>query len=255
MKNLCALFLISFSSVIPANAFAGAWLQPRGEGQIISNLRYYTANKFIDAYGVETKIDPFEKIELAPYAEYGLYDWLTIGGELNFASIDDKSPVISYGSVFARSYLYRQGSHVVSIEPGITLPRQTGSELSPDGENIIPELKLAYGYGFKIFERDHFFDTDIKYRMRNDGNLSDMIKSTATIGLTINNDFMALLQISDERSFRQDGEVGNYVQVKPQISLVYHDDNFSHQIGFSKDIFSLNTGQGYGFIYSLWYKF
>lgn len=265
MINRCALFLTISVSFIPAAAQAGAWLQKEGDGQVITTLRIYTTDRYFDSEGEKSKILPFSKTEVAPYFEYGLSDKVTLGGEVDFASANSHSPrfdditssQFGYGTLFARSYLLKGSDYVLSIEPGVTFPASLGADLTSDGDHPIPELKLDFGYSFKHRGLDHFVDLSMKYRYRGLGpNLNDMLKTEATLGYRLTSDIMALAQVSDEQTLGNPDGLGNYNLVKPEISVLYdYSSDFSHQLGAFSNIYGQNTGAGYGFAYSLWYKF
>ncbi len=266
MRNLYVLFLVTLVSFVPTHARAGAWLQNENDGQIITTFRYYSTDTFFTPDGSKTKIPDFSKTEINPYFEYGLRNWITIGGDLDLASVSNDTPhlkditdtKINSGSIFARAYLYHQGNYVVSLEPGIDFPSSIGSDLTSDGSKPIPELKLNFGYGFAMNGRNHFFDASLKYRKRSDGGLDDMVKGEATLGYKLSDDFTALAQLSQEETLGpvDKGISGNYNLTKPQLSVLYdYSKSFSHQLGVFSDIYGQNVGAGYGVTYSVWYKF
>ena len=264
MKNLSALFLAISPSLISSGVQAGAWLQNEGEGEVIGTVRFYTAKSYFDENGHRTSIPLFTKSELAAYFEYGLRPYLTLGGEVDLAGVSNEAPQFtdpfkikpSYGSIFARTYLYQGNDYVVSIEPGITFPRTLGNELTPDGEKLIPELKLNFGYGFEAQDQHHFIDASLKYRHRNDNNLDDMLKAELSLGYRFNDRIMGLAQISQEKNLGSIANTpGNYDLTKPQLSVLYDHDYFASQVGVFADLYGKNTGAGYGLLYSVWYKF
>jgi hypothetical protein len=256
MKQLALLALL-----IPTNAAAGAWLQPEGTGhQVIANFTYYEASQGFDAKGNKYVMPKYSKYEFNPYAEYGLYDDITIGGsfaaqrEINESSGDDS---YSVGDVhlFARTYLYtgsiyHPADFVVSVEPGIYLPISSSSDLN-EQTGISPSVKLNLGYS----DVDYYADASVGYAYWS--NTSDRIKAEASLGYYIADDWVFLNQAFAELVTDKDyTNSGNYDLVKAQSSVVWqYDEVISHQLGVSYDIYGRNTGAGMGFLYSLWYRF
>lgn len=266
MKNLCALSLAISANLFPADALAGAWLQDKGSGQIISSVRVYGTLESFDEDGNRFTTEPFVKVDLSSYFEYGLHEKLTLGGEIDYAVVNNQEPGVeditdlrmSYGTIFARAYIDRGDNYVVSIEPAITFPKSLGNDLTSDGEDPIPELKLSHGYSFEWREQRHFIDNSIKYRLRGDGELEDMLKFESTLGLRYTRDYTLLVQMTYEHSLGdvEDDVIGNYDLLKPQLSVL-HDIGYglSHQLGVFTNIYGQNTGAGYGAGYSFWVNF
>ena len=234
---------------------------------MITSLRLYGTTEFFDDSGHKSSIDLFTKTELSPYFEYGITDKLTLGGEFSMAAAtngaarysDSLDMQYSYGNIFARMYLHK-GEHLVfSLEPGIDFPATIGSDLVSDGSRPIPEMKFNFGYGFADRrELGHFFDASVKYRHRSQGDLNPMLKSEAMFGYRLDYYYVVMASISDEWTLGgvKDRYQGNYNLVKPQISLLYDpNEQIAHQISLYTNIYGENTGAGYGFIYSLWYRF
>ncbi len=268
MKNLFALFLaISASTFPPSTARAGAWLQEQGRGEVITSLRLYGTAEFFDDKGHKSTIPLFTKTELSPYFEYGVDDKLTLGAEFSMAAAtngvaeyDDSLHLnYSYGNIFARTYLYKDDSHVISLEPGIDFPNTIGVDLVSDGGKPIPEIKINFGYGAKDNrELSHFIDARIKYRYRYEDDLNPILKSEITFGYRLDYYYVIMAQLSDEWTLGGVKNVypGNYNLVKPQISLLYDPNEVvAQQLSLSTNIKGKNTGAGYGFVYSVWYRF
>lgn len=78
--SVLAVFVVTMSSA----AHAGAWLQPKGTGQWALQATSYATDRYFDDTGNLQHQRYYSKYELAPYAEYGLLENLTIGGTAYF---------------------------------------------------------------------------------------------------------------------------------------------------------------------------
>ena len=65
----------------PCVAWAGAFMQPPGHGQIIAELAFSEAEVAYDALGRAGAIPAWRKFELSTYAEYGLTEFVTLIGD------------------------------------------------------------------------------------------------------------------------------------------------------------------------------
>lgn len=269
LKNLFTLFL-AISTSLSSSAFAGAWLQDEGHGQIIATTRFYGTSQVFDNHGERDSIPLFTKTDIGPYFEYGVNDEFTLGGEINWAAAtnagnstssvgsatDSFNVQYSYGELFGRAYLYHGDAVVVSVEPSIDFPARIDPDLTSDGRHPIPAIKLSAGYGYNRWEQNNFMEASIKYRYRNLGDLNDMIKTEATLGYHITDYFIGIGQISYETTLGSTRSPGNYDLLKPQVSVLYDErEHFSYQLGAFTNISGRNTGAGYGVTYSVWYRF
>ena len=262
---LSSLFLLS-----PISAQAGAWLQEEDQGEINLNYSYFSSDESFDASGNKQNGNFFSKNELNPYFEYGVDEDLTIGGSLSFQSIATLSAVtdtdnltFSYFDIFARTYLVENDDFVISIEPRAHVPVNSDAALNPEGDDIIPELKLAFGAPFQLFDQYSFIDIAGTYRLRDEDTLNnelkDMIKLEGTIGLKLEKDIMLLGQVFHEQSLGRktaDNTPGNYDLTKLQASVAYdYWETVFIQLGAFSHVDGVNTSAGEGALFSLWWKF
>lgn len=256
--------------LIPTIAHAGAWLQEEGQGEVIINYTFFNSDESYDAFGDKVKTAQFGKSEISPYYEYGVHKDLTIGGAMSYQTVistnvnqqaDDFQ--FSYYDIFARTYLLKRDDILVSIEPRLHIPVEENASLNPEGDDIIPELKLSIGAPFKLFSEYSFADAGATYRFRDEdtlGNeLNDMLELEATIGLKLESDIMLLNQIFYKQSLgRKAGDTtsGNYELTKLQFSLAYdYWETVYLQAGVFANIDGINTNAGEGILFSVWYKF
>lgn len=267
LKTLLKLLALILSS---SSAIAGAWLQEKDQGEIIFNYQFFSSNENYDQFGNKQINSGFIKNEISPYIEYGIDEDLTIGGALSYQSVvtvggnqssDDLD--VSYYELFARTYLLEDPDYVLSIEPRVKVPVNANAAINPEGDDPIPELKLAAGTSFKLFDEYSFIDVAGTYRWRDEDELNnklkDMLKLEATLGLKVEEDSLILAQVFREKSLGRktaDNTPGNFDLTKLQLSLAYdYWETLFMQAGYFNNVDGVNTSAGDGVIFSLWYKF
>jgi len=245
---------------LPNQAISGAWLQKENGGVFLHQFRVYHTEEYYDKDGDKYSDFSFLKSEYNPYGEYGLYDWLTVGGSVNAQAIrnqdtlqnDSTDIYLNNLEVFVRSELFSEGKFTSSIEPRIYIPIRSSLSINPDGERPQPQLKLNLGYN--LADSD-YLDFSINYIRRDDADLKDMLKTELSWDCYLNDEFSVLSQVSSETSMGRVGG-GNYDLTKLQISGIWDKYNRkSYQLGVSYDIDGKNTGSGVGINYSVGYKF
>jgi hypothetical protein len=253
------IFLL-LAILLPSNAFAGAWLMDEGEGKVITQIRHYYAEKKFDANGNRVANSAYAKWSLNPYAEYGLTDDITIGGQFEADAVDNRANVknndsgysFTSASAFARAKIWQEDKFVSSAEIGLKKPFDSGKQVNPEGKELIPNFKLNVGYG----SEDYFFEAAANYLLRSDNNLNNMLKLELGGGYMLTDDFQWLNQLTNERATGNNFTGGNYDLTKVQTSVLYKmSDNVGHQFGVTYDVDGKNTTKGASFNYSIWYSF
>jgi hypothetical protein len=234
---------------IPNFSYASAWLQAKGMGQIINTTSLYLSNSYYDHQGDKQDSGVnFRKGEFSTFAEYGMTDDWTLGGNLslqdwNFKKKTDLSQTIfdfrqcglaSQNNVenehvsivemelFARKKLWQQDNFILSIQPLIKSPCMVISGGGPQFVNNTAdvELRTLAGYGFKWDNDDmripfagqqHFVDFELAYRKRG-GQFADQLKLDSTLGLRASKKVLFLAQIFSTISVGDEpvrGVIGN----------------------------------------------
>lgn len=249
-------WLLLVLALLPVNAWAGAWLQAEGKGQVITNFNYYQATKAYNAAGNKVDMPTYTKLEVNPYVEYGLFDNLTIGGSFAYKVVTNETQGKTFYdsddyNLFIRWLVFQGEKFVISAEPSLYLPRKTGGELNSEA-GLAPMMKFNFGYG----SDNYFVDASVGYQHWSNEE-SDRIRSSATAGYNLTDDFTLMAQVFSNNVINHDYTKGsNFDLSTAQVSLVWdQDESFSHQLGLYKDIYARNTGSGAGVLYSIWYKF
>ena len=231
---IIAISILLFLPFLSEQVFAAAWLKKEGEAQLISTYSGYISSEYYDKNGaMQESGNDFTKMDINPYAEYGLTDDITIGlnsslqswnykksdrdsaifdfrqcGILNDVALDEVETYVFEAEIFARKKLWEQDDLIFSVQPLIKTPclvMQNG-KFDFNENNFDLELRFLAGYGFK-FDQDlfpnadyeflnhyHFLNFETAYRRRN-GDFADQIKFDSTLGLKYKDDIMLLGQV------------------------------------------------------------
>jgi hypothetical protein len=255
------------------NAFAGAWTQDKGNGEIILTGIYYATDSYFNEQGKKTAQPTYSKYEINPYLEYGLTDTLTLGANLSFQRThQDGSPGSSSATnagigdseFFARAQLWKSGGFIASLEPMVKLPGLGGINDQPQIGGHHPDvgMSIAGGYGFSAWGHDHFAELITGYRYRF-GSPENQVKIAGTMGFHVSQNLMIMPQAfltfrtstPDVNSFTQ-SSADDYNLVTLQLSGVYRmNDKLSLQLGGFSHVSGKNVGSGDGILFSVWQQF
>lgn len=254
------------------SASASAWLQEKGNTQLITTANYYRAGEYFDNGGKRTSQAIFSKYELNPYVEYGLTERWTVGASLflpyadqkNTAAGTDENYAFGDSEWFARTQLWSNENSVVSLKPFVKLPGLDDSDDLPKLISTHPDAGLAVSYGtnLSLFGYASFADIEAGYRYRF-GSIHDQVQLAATLGTRVTPDILLLPQFfatwrTDSKpnaSFSQSPQ-DDYNLLKAQFSVVVPlDDVTDIQAGAFTTIHGRNTGNGRGVVFALWRRF
>lgn len=251
-----ALFLF-----VGAQAHAGAWTMPKGEGLFIGQATYFTSEHFFDLDGKKIDQPTFRKFELQPYAEYGVTDWLTAGGSAYLHSVDQSARYnagIGDPELWARLRLHTFGNgDVLSIQPLVKLPSYYADDDIPRGGSRSTDLELSvlYGTNWQLLDFTGYTDTRLGYRVRSRG-LNDQYRIDQSFGVNVTDHlllipaFRAVIASKYDESavFAQDGEQ-DYDAAKIELTAMYKFDDrrWIHATMF-EHVAGAFTGDGRGFM-------
>lgn len=266
---LAAAFSLCLT-ILPNSTLAGAWTQHKGSGQLILNTLHYTTTERWRNDGLNVPQARYSKTELNPYVEYGVTDWLTLGGSTFIDYLDDSTDTnagLGDTELFARTRLWQGKRSVFSLQPMVKLPSPMshpnktpalGSRSADVGVSAIS------GTAFPLFGQMHFAEAEAGYRYRF-GQQKNQYIFSATLGLRLSDDLMVMPQLFQTIRAEDEVVIGNaftqsprddYDLTKAQLSIVYQlDDVNSIQIGGFKHIAGRNTGAGGGALLSYWRNF
>ena len=239
-------------------AFAGAWVQPVGQGLAIAQATYYSADSYYDTRGSKQPQATYDKFELQPYLEYGATDWLTVGGSAYLQSVH-QSGIDNYGiadpEFFARTRLWHDDKQVLSLQPYVKFGSRFADDSPPRGGSTSHDLELSalYGRNLHVVSDRDYLDTRIGYRLRDHG-LSNQWRADAALGLSVTDRIQLVpavravvsTDLKDAAIFSESGDL-DYDSVKAELAGLYHlNEQQWLQATLFKDVAGVQTGDGYG---------
>lgn len=249
-------------------AWAGAWTQPQGKGQLILNNWYYQADERFTNTGSDVSQPTYRKYELNPYMEYGIADGITLGTNLSLQRTSQSSNTnwgIGDSEFFARFRLLQQHGWAVAAEPMVKLPSPHASRdevpvIGGDASDV--GMTLSAGYGFEAYGKQHFITADAGYRHRF-GTPEDQMRYSLTAGFSLAPKWQLMPQVFVTQrtnspavaTFTQ-STGDDYNLVKLQLSAVYHyNDEWALQAGTFSHVDGKNSGAGEGVLFAIWKNF
>lgn len=244
-----------FFSGYSLSAHAGAWTLPQGETQAIVTTEYSYAPAKFDGDGRAIAIEPYEKIELRFFGEYGLTDWATLMVQpewrwKSFGGDSDNGP--GRLGLGVRTRLWRDEKSVISVQGNVAIPMRSDRRdpLNSGESDWQAEARLLYGRGFEFRDRRGFFGAEAGYRHRF-GSPENELHLDVTAGLDLKPDVLGLVQ-----SFNTVSVDGEFQEHKLSVSTVYRlSDRWSLQAGAITTAYGKNAFRDQGGFVALWAKF
>lgn len=239
-------------------AHAGAWTQADGEGLAIMQASYFSSGEYFDVDGSLAEQDELKKYELQPYIEYGVRDWLTLGGSTYLQRVGqsgDNNYGIADTELFARARIWQNGGRVIAVQPLVKLPSLYHDDAPPRGGSkaLDMELSLLYGENMPLISDRDYLDIRAGYRQRGRG-LAAQWRGDIAFGMNLTDKlqiipaFRAIVatEIDDAAAFSEDGEQ-DFDLYKAELTLAYHlNDQRWLQLTVFDHIAGMQTGAGRG---------
>lgn len=260
----CAFSAMTVAAAQPAHA--GAWPQPVGQGLIIVPFTASKATDGFDSSGKRIPRSDYRKIEVAPYAEYGLTKSLTLVG--SFAWLRDQTDY--YGYQFRQQGFSRAEAGVrvslgtwqgtrFALQPLLAV-HGTSSGDDPYASrrgDIDEEIALVSGRSFHLFGVEGFTDTMVAYRHRPAGRPAQ-IKTNVTVGFKPWSTTMLLVKSENFASVAHGGDtaVKSAAAAKIGASIVQQlAGPVSIKVGAMETITGRNVVREKALTVGLWYRF
>lgn len=246
-------------------AFAGAWLQAKGESLLIGQASISRSDTVVQSNGDRISQPGYKQFVASLYGETGLTDWLTIGVAANGTDAwqsGNHASALTEPTLFARLPLWESGTRHLSIEPVVQLPRtlQSSDGIRVGNPRSEYELALDYGESRTVLGWDSFADLRAGYRFRA-GGPGDQWRVQGALGTHPAPRWMGLLQAfgtfrsSSSSAFTQSG-ADDYDQVRLQASAVWElTPAWSLQAGAFTDAYGRNFGLADGALIGVWRRF
>ncbi len=256
-------------------AYAAAWTQHQGDGQIIFNFSFLETAHWFDSSGRRQAFPDrgrFRQIEVNPYVEYGVTPRTTLVW-------DTFLPWNRYANEFAasgsgglgdmefgvRRRLTGESATVVSVQFTGQFPLYAAARTpAPGNHQVDLEPRLNVGRGGTVGVRHVFVSGGAAYRFRT-GAPADQFRSDVTAGIDLSRRFLGLVQFFGITGIRNGSPLatgGNpnvqsdFDLYKSQCSLVTRFDRRTRfQLAWVDAFAGRNTGAGSTLLLALWRDF
>jgi hypothetical protein len=254
-------FALPSLALAPTAALAGAWTLPPGEGQIIATVLGWTGSGA--PYGGVAA--PREsRVEAQVYAEYGIFDRLTLFGEISPEryALTPPTPDLYYGLDYTqlgmRGKFWSNDDWVFSGEASgfVPLAREASRPAQAGDTGGAVEGRLLVGRNFTLLATPAFLDAELGYRFRTAGP-PDEWRGDVTIGLKWAPEWMGLLQVFNTISAASThAEFPAWRSHMGQVSVVHRlDEHWSIQVGAFASVATVKTNSETGVLAALWRRF
>ncbi|WP_041536020.1 hypothetical protein [Parvibaculum lavamentivorans] len=255
-------------SLMGGEVCAGGWPLAPGSGEIITSITWLSADERYNADGNKRSTSRYTKLEIAPYAEYGLLENLTLIGEAAYTSEETDY----FGYEFSNAGLSRlkAGARIAlgtwketlySLQPLITLhlmengndPAATRSG-DVDTEFGIVMARSDMFYGMNIFSVQ-----EVAYRYR-DRQRPDEARADVTLGIKPWPDIMFLLKSLNTVALKSTANDELYQSSKLGFSTVHtlprhFAPGWSAETGIEQTIIGRSTIEETVLRFAIWYSF
>lgn len=223
------LLVVSVASVLVSSpAFAGAWNQQAGEGQVISTSSWAHAGQIFDDDFDAVPLRGFTKTETRLYIEQGITDWFTLVGNtgfqtLNFRDGDSRFDFDGLDDIELGAQIKTHAGK--DLATSIRVSYIIDSALDNQAVDVLRggdqvELRALIGQSREILIGDFFYDAQFALRSES---LSDVdgIQAALTTGYKPTERWLFMVQsflnVSDQEEI--DGfDIPQQLQLNTQIS-------------------------------------
>lgn len=243
---------------VPDAVKAGAWNQPKGQGQLIVKYEPVWSIHRFDADGNRI-MQEHERVDhvVSLWAEYGLSERVTLLLKSDWQDADDGVRAyrgIGPTEIGARWQFASVGQSVAAIQSTYVTDTQGRNAAwgSPgEGEQEL-DLRFMAAHTFTKGKRPKFVEVQLARRWRE--SLSDDTRVEATAGVHLSNKYTLLSQVYAGQGDEESGEKGAR-WLTTEIGAVRHWDAWSAQFGWRATVAGRNVNAGDGPIVALWRRF
>ncbi len=266
------VYVLLIAISLPTIAHASAWLQPKGKSQLFSTSYYYRSHEYADPAGYLWPQQRFTKWEQVFQWEYGLRHDITYGiaPRLGYALQNGSGSVGDLAftglELFRRQKLWQGQNSILSTQTSVIMPGiYNDTQTALLGKRSTDyDMRILLGHSMPDNGLYHYINAELGYRLRS-GDVGDEIRAELTSGYRLSEQWTLLQQLFLTLSAAGTQEdmpslvavsPADYNLAKYQLSAVYDvNENRSIQLGVTQDLWSQNTGQGTGVLFSVWYRF
>lgn len=244
-------------------AFAGAWNQRAGEGQVISTSSWSQADRIYNDNFDTVPLQGFSKTESRLYIEQGVTDWLTVVGNGGFQSLDFRDSDSRFQfeglddlelGVQVKTYA-REG-----LATSVRLSYIFDNDIDNRAVDVIGggdqfELRALVGQSRETLLGDFFYDAQFALRSESLDRL-DGVQTALTMGFKPTQRWLAMFQ--SYANYASDQEVDGFtapeqIQLSLNLSLArqYKPGRYI-QIGTGRTVLGRNIVQEKSLFIGIW---
>lgn len=262
-NSILAALVVAFPSIADETC-AGGWPLAPGAGELIVPVTRTIADERYDADGKKQWKPRYTKYEIAPYAEYGLTEWLTLVGEVAWASektdffgIDFEDRGLTRLKAGGRMALGTWNDAHFSVQPLATLhlAGDTNDPAATRSGDIDAELALIVAQNDTLLGIAVFTVQEVGYRYR-DRDRPDEVRADITLGLKPWPGIMLLAKSLNTVATRPTAAGQSFQSGKVALSLVYDiTSDCALEAGIERSVFGRNAIVEEGLRLAVWYRF
>ena len=243
---------------LPASADAGAWNQPKGQGQVILKYEPMWSQRRFDPDGNRVALaHQREDQVVSVWGEYGLTDKVTLLLKTDWQDADDGTR--SYRGmgpteVGGRWQVLSRETSVVSMQASyVTDSQGRNAAWGSPGEGTQEfDLRFLAGHSFVRKNRQQFVEVQLARRWRD--HLPDETRLEATAGVHLSSKYTILSQLYAGQA--EAGDQGDGARwITTEIGAIRHWDSWSAQFGWRTTVAGRQVDAGNGPVVALWRRF
>jgi len=276
LKRFIKSFVVATASIcLTSPAWAGAWNQRSGEGQLITTSSWAHAGEIFNDDFEAVPLRGFTKVETRLYLEQGVTDWLTLVGNTGFQSLNFRDGDSRFDfeglddiELGAQLRVHADEGGAASVRLSYVIDSKLDNQVVDilrGGDEI--ELRALIGQSRETSIGDIFYDAQFALRSEEVTDI-DALQGALTLGYKPTDRWLLMSQsfanysVGGETDFiAADNEVdtftiGQQLQVKSQISLArqYKPGRY-FQLGAGTTVFGQNIVKERSVFISLWTEY
>lgn len=243
------LSLISWLT-LSYSVHAGAWTREPGTSFTAQSTKFFTTELTSD------DDLPFRKFIATSYIEYGLFEGVTIGGELDYAQRADGSEE-SLTRGFVRTRLWKGDNDVASVEISVGYPLLGALATDNAARDVTPDFRVSVAYGRGLaWGAGAWAEAALSFRKRFQSP-ADEIKLDLTLGYRPTDKIVMMAQAFGTLGLRNEGPFGaNYDALKLSVSAGYRiTEKRTLLLVVAQDVLGRNIDRGTEFGFTVWNSF
>jgi len=263
---LQCIIALGFWLFVSQSAFAGAWNQRAGEGQIISTSSWSNAGQIFNEDYEAVPLRGFTKTETRLYLEQGITDWLTFVGNsgfqtLNFRDGDSRFDFDGLDDVELGLQIMTSGRE--GLATSVRLSYVIDSQLDNQAVDLLRggdqyELRALIGQSRETLLGDFFYDAQAAARTESFKQV-DVAQAALTLGFKPTKRWLVMSQTY--LNFSENDEVDGFpvpeqTQLTTQLSIArqYKPGRYI-QLGGGQTVFGQNIVKERSLFIGIWTEY